>query len=167
MRPEHPTPRRTRAAPGAALAVAGLRTANRVAGFTLLESIVALAIFAAAGMALYGLFNTNLIALNRTADVSRQVAVVRTAMDYLSSIDPGQQAEGEVELGDIDLTWTSTLVEPVRQGQNVIGGRASFDVGLYDVEFVVHHEGRALGTWHLRVAGYEKVRGLRPGELPF
>ena len=160
MRPERPPPRRRRvAAPAPA--------AKPPAGFTLLESIVALAIFAAAGMALYGLFNTNLIALNRTADVSRQVAVVRTAMDYLSAIDPRQQGEGEVELGDIEVVWTSTLVEPVRQGQNVIGGRASFDIGLYDVEFVVHHEGRALGTWHLRVAGYEKVRGLRPGEFPF
>ncbi|MCY3840633.1 MAG: prepilin-type N-terminal cleavage/methylation domain-containing protein [Gammaproteobacteria bacterium] len=165
MRPERRTPRR-RAAPRPAPA-AVLRTAQRLAGFTLLESIVALAIFAAAGMALYGLFNTNLIALNRTADVSRQVAVVRTAMDYLSSIDPRQRGEGEVELGDIEVIWTSTLVEPVRQGQNVIGGRASFDIGLYDVEFVVHHEGRALGTWKVRVAGYEKVRGLRPGQLPF
>ena len=167
MRPERLAPRRTRAAAAAAPAAAVLRTAKRVAGFTLLESIVALAIFAAAGMALYGLFNTNLIALNRTADVSRQVAVVRTAMDYLSSIDPGQRGQGEVELGDIEVSWTSTLVEPVRQGQNVIGGRASFDIGLYDVEFVVHHEGRDLGSWKVRVAGHEKVRGLRPGELPF
>ncbi|MCY4119578.1 MAG: prepilin-type N-terminal cleavage/methylation domain-containing protein [Acidobacteria bacterium] len=166
MRPDRLTPRPPRAA-GTAPTAAVLRTAKHLAGFTLLESIVALAIFAAAGMALYGLFNTNLIALNRTADVSRQVAVVRTAMDYLSSIDPGQRGEGEVELGGIDLSWTSTLVEPVRQGQNVIGGRASFDVGLYDVEFVVHHEGRPLGTWKMRVVGYEKVRGLRPGELPF
>ena len=72
-----------------------------------------------------------------------------------------------MELGDIEIAWTSTLVEPVRRGQNVVGGQADFDIGLYDVEFVVRREGRALGTWHLRVPGYEKVRGLRPGELPF
>ena len=140
--------------------------ARRVVGFTLLESIVALAIFAAAGMALYSLFNTNLIALNRTADVSRQVAAVRIAMDYLSSIDPRLRGEGEVELGEVDLAWTSTLVEAVRQGQNIIGGRADFEIGLYDVEFVVRHEGRLLGTWNLRIAGHEKVRGMLPGEEP-
>ena len=160
MRPERSRRYRTGA-------VAGLRTAKHVAGFTLLESIVSLAIFAAAGMALYGLFNTNLIALNRTADVSRQVAVVRTAMDYLSSINPSHRGEGEVELGDVGVAWTSTLVEPVRQGQNTIGGLADFDIGLYDVEFVVRHEGRALGTWHLRVAGHEKARGIFPGEELF
>ena len=158
MPPEPST--RSRARPGP-------RTAKRLAGFTLLESIVALAIFAAAVMALYGLFNTNLIALNRTADVSRQVAVVRTAMDYLSSINPRHRGEGDVELGDVEIAWTSTLVEPVRQGQNTLGGMADFEVGLYDVEFVIHHEGRALGTWNLRVPGHEKVRGIFPGEELF
>ena len=143
------------------------RAPKRLGGFTLLESSVALAIFAAAGMALYGLFNTNLNALNRTADVSRQVAVVRTAMDYLSALNPRYRGEGEVELGDIDLAWTSTLVEPVRKGQNTIGGMADFDIGLYDVEFVARQDGRTLGTWNLRVTGHEKARGIFPGEELF
>ena len=143
------------------------RAASRVAGFTLLESSVALAIFAAAGMALYGLFNTNLVALNRTADVAAQVAVVRNAMEYLSSINPLHRPQGEVELGGADVAWTSTLVEPVRRGQNVVGGLADFDVGLYEIEFVVAARGRPLGTWRIRVAGYEKVRGVFPGEEAF
>ena len=143
------------------------RPGDRQAGFTLLESSVALAIFAAAGMALYGLFNTNLIALNRAADVSRQVVVVRNAMDYLSAINPRYRPEGEVELGGIDVAWTSDFVEPVRQSQNTIGGRGDFDVGLYEVEFVVSDEDRSLGTWRIRVVGFEKARGLFPGEEPF
>ena len=137
---------------------------RRAAGFTLLESIVALAIFAASGMALYSLFNTNLITLNRTADVSRQVVVVRNAMDYLSAINPHDMPEGEVELGGVDVAWQSTLVEPIRHGQNTIGGRGDFDIGLYEVEFAVTDDGRFLGTWRMRVAGYEKVRGIFPGQ---
>ena len=140
-----------------------MRSARRVAGFTLLESIVALAIFAAGGMALYGLFNTNLITLNRTADVSRQVAVVRNAMDYLSAINPRHEPEGEVELGGVGVAWTSTLVEPARHGQGVVGGRGNFDIGLYEVEFVVADAGRSLGTWRMRVAGYQKARGTNRG----
>lgn len=139
----------------------------RVAGFTLLESSVALAIFAAAGMALYGLFNTNLIALNRTADVTRQAVVVRNAMHYLSSINPRTQGEGDVELGGIGVAWTSTLVEPERQGQTPLGGLGDYDIGLYEVEFVVTDNDRSLGTWRMRVTGHEKVRGLAPGEDPF
>ena len=140
------------------------RGALRQTGFTLLESMIALTIFAAGSMALYGLFNTNLIALNRTADVSRQVVVVRNAMDYLSSVNPHYRPEGEVELGGTEVAWTSDLVEPIRQGQNTIGGRGDFDIGLYEVEFVVREHGRSLGAWRMRVAGYEKVRGLFPGD---
>lgn len=136
-----------------------LSAVRRFAGFTLLEGIVALAIFAAGGMALYGLFNTNLIALNRTADVSRQVAAVRNAMHYLSSINPHDKPDGEVGLGGVEVAWTSTLVEPVRQGRTILGERGNFDIGLYEVEFVVADAGRSLGTWRMRVAGYEKVRG--------
>jgi len=159
MHPERRTPRRRRNT------AAGLRTAKRLAGFTLLESIVALAIFAASGMALYSLFNTNLIALNRTADVSRQVAVVRNAMDYLSFVNPHDTPDGEVELGGVGVAWTSVLVEPVRQGRGPNGGLGMFNVGLYEVEFVVTDDGRSLGTWRLRVAGYEKVGGIP--DLPF
>ena len=126
--------------------------------------MVALAIFAASGMALYGLFNTNLIALNRTADVSRQVAVVRNAMDYLSNVNPHHTPEGEVELGGVGVTWTSALIEPVRHGRVGTGGRSAFNVGLYQVEFVVADDGRSLGTWRMRIAGYEKVRGMSPGD---
>ena len=150
-RPEPPGP----AAPG-----------RSPAGFTLLESSVALAVFAIAGMALYGLFNTNLIALNRAEDVSRQTVVVRNAMDYLSSINPRYRPTGEAELGGADVVWNATLVEPVRRGQNTMGWRADYDIGLYEVEFEVRQEDRSLGTWRLRVAGYEKVRGIIPGE-PF
>ena len=166
MRTDRPIVRRRR---GGRRAVAGSRRAKplgqrRSAGFTLLESIVALTVFAASGMALYALFNTNLITLNRTADVSRQVAVVRNAMDYLSAVNPHVTPEGDVELGGVDVAWRSKLVEPVRQGQNTIGGRGDFDLGLYEVEFEVAADGRSLGTWRMRVAGYEKVRGIFPGQ---
>ena len=153
MRPERRTSRRGNPA-------GVLRTAKALAGFTLLESLVALAIFAAGGMALYSLFNTNLIALNRTADVSRQVAVVRNAMDYLSSLNPHDTPEGDVELGGVGVAWTAVLVEPGRHGQGAAGGRSRFDVGLYEVEFVVADDGRTLGTWRMRVAGYEKVHSF-------
>ena len=46
-------------------------------GFTLSETLVALVIFSAAAMAMYGLFNTNLIALARAHDVARQTPVGR------------------------------------------------------------------------------------------
>lgn len=131
---------------------------RRCAGFTLLETMVALVIFAAAAMALYGLLNTNLIALARAHDVSRQVPAVRHAIEYLSAINPREEGSGRTVLGGVEVAWSSKLMEPVRQSQSPSGGLGYFEIGLYEVEFTVRDGDVPLGTWRLRVAGYEKVR---------
>ncbi len=129
-----------------------------MAGFTLLEATVALAIFAAGGMALYGLFNNNLIGLGKAADVSRREPAVLAAVEHLSSINIREQPAGELEIGDFDVSWSSSLVEPARQGQSATGFRGSFEVGLYDVAIEVSRNGRPESTYRMRLAGYEQVR---------
>ena len=120
--------------------------------------MVALVIFAGAAMALYGLFNTNLISLARAHDVSRQTPAVRLAIEHLSSINPLEQGDGTIELDGLDVVWSATLLQPARQSQTVTGGRGYFEVGLYEIEFAVNERGRSLGTWRMRAVGYRKVR---------
>ena len=131
---------------------------RRQQGFTLLETMVALVIFTGAAMALYGLFNTNLIALVRVHDVSRQMPAVRHAIEYLSSINPRETDAGQFEFDGVKVAWSATLLQPVRQSQNVTGGRGYFEVGLYEIEFVMSERGRPLGTYQMRVVGHKKVR---------
>ena len=130
----------------------------RPMGFTLLETMVAMVVFAGAAMALYALFNTNLIALARAHDVSRQMPAVRHAVEYLSSIDPREEGDGTFEIDGIEVAWSASLLQPVRQSQSVTGARGYFEVGLYEVEFTVSERGRPMGTWRMRIVGYEKVR---------
>ena len=127
-------------------------------GFTLLEMVVALLIFAAAGMALYGLLNTNLITLTRVQDVLRQAPAVREAMERLATVNPWREDEGVFEVDGFDVAWTASLVEPMRQGQTALGVPGPFNVGLYEVEFELRQEGRAMGTWRMRQVGYEDMR---------
>ena len=131
---------------------------RRFEGFTLLETMVALVVFAAAAMALYGLFNTNLIALARAHDVSRQVPAARQAIEHLSSIDPQEEPGGRLEIDGIEVSWSARLLEPVRQSQSAYGGRGYYALGLYEIEFTMRDGARALGSWRLRTVGYEKVR---------
>ena len=135
-----------------------VRAAFRARGFTLLETMVALVIFAGAAMALYALFNTNLIALARAHDVSRQLPAVRHAIEHLSAINPREVGDGSVVIDGLDVTWTATLVQPPRQSQTMIGGRGFYEIGLYEIEFSLSNRRRTLGTWRLRSVGYEKVR---------
>ena len=134
------------------------RFATRALGFTLLETMVALAILAGVAMAFYGLFNTNLAALARSHDVSRQALTVRAAVEHLASINPHEDGDGSISLHGLDISWTSRLLHPVRQSQTATGGRGYHEVGLYEIELAVSDAGRSLGAWRIRAVGYEKVR---------
>ena len=136
----------------------------RSAGFTLLETVVALALFAIAGMALYGLLSTNLITLARAQEIMREAPVARQAMERLAVVNPMAEAEGAFALDDgVDVVWKASLVEPARNAQTAFGIPAPFRVGLYEIELELRREGRGVGVWRLRQVGYEDLRGPRPG----
>ena len=120
--------------------------------------MVALVIFTGAAMVLYGLFNTNLMALARAHDVSRQMLAARHTIEYLSSINPREADAGQFEFDGLDVVWSAKLLQPVRQSQNAMGGRGYFELGLYEVEFVMSERRRPLGTYRMRIIGHEKVR---------
>lgn len=134
------------------------RVRQSAAGFTLLEMVVALAIFAAAGMALYGLLSTNLITLTRVQDVTGQAQAVREAMERLANVNPWQQAEGRFETNGFEVAWQARLVEPMRQSQTAFGIPGPFNIGLYEVEFELRRGSEATGTWRMRQVGYEDMR---------
>lgn len=127
-------------------------------GFTLLEAIVALAIFSAGAMALYGLFSANMLGLMRARDVTGQIPIVEQAVERISLINPHRQAQGEFQLGSVDVAWDATLLAPLRQSQNIVGFMGSFEVGLYQVDFEISEDERLLGVWQMRLVGYEIVR---------
>ena len=133
---------------------------DRAAGFSLLETVVALAIFAAGAMSLYGLFNTNLIALERVQATTEHLPAARNAIEVLSTVNPWHQSEGQFEVDGFQVVWAARLLEPVRHGQTVVGMMGGFDLGLYEIEFVIADGERRLGTWQMRSVGYERIRGL-------
>lgn len=131
---------------------------RRRAGFSLLETVVAMAVFAAGGTALFAFFNTNLIALARVESTSAQVPVVRAAGAALSAINLAERQAGRFAVGDHEVTWTATLVEPMRSGSSVPGTPGLYQVGLYEVVFHIRGRERALGTWRVRQVGYQNAR---------
>ena len=135
---------------------------RRGGGFSLLEAVVALGIFATAGMALYAMYNTNITSLFRVQDVAGQMTVVRHVAEYLSTVNPSAQQQGELTFDGYSIRWQATLVEPVRPGLTVLGGATDFDVGLYDVQFDIVEDERPVGSWQMRLIGYENVAGPPP-----
>ena len=146
-------------APKPAQAKAAGRSAS---GFTLLEMVVALAIFAAAILALYGLFNTNLISLGRVQDASKRIPVAQHVMEMLGSVNPREESAGAFRHDGFDIRWSARLLEPERSGQDGLGALGAFDLGLYELEFEISERGRPVDLWRMRLVGYEKVRELDP-----
>ena len=94
--------------------------------------MVALVIFTGAALALYALFNTNLIALARAHDVSRQDRRCAMPSSTWPAINPGEDGAGRIELDGLDVAWTATLpCSRPRQSQTVTGGRGYYEIGLY------------------------------------
>ena len=132
------------------------------AGFTLLEMVVALAICAAGILALYGIFNTNLISLGRVQDASKRIPVAQHAMEVLGSVNPWEESAGAFRHDGFDIRWSARLLEPVRSGQNGFGELGEFDLGLYELEFQISERGRPVDLWRMRLVGYERARALDP-----
>ncbi len=131
-------------------------------GFTILEAIVALVVFASGTIALYGLYSTNVTALVKSAESMRQAPLVRRAVEQLSALHFTDESSGEFEIEGVRFTWTADRLEPYRQGQNAAGAVGSFQVGLYQLDFTATDQGRLLGRYSMRVMGHEVVRPPLP-----
>ncbi len=136
---------------------------SRLAGFSLLESLLALVILAASALALYSYYAANINILIKSGDVSSHALVMREAVERLYAMNLDGPATGDFAVGNIDFSWTAEALEPARESQSVIGYIGIYRVGLYGVDLEARRGPRLLGRWRLRLVGHEQVRPL-PGE---
>ena len=127
---------------------------RRVRGFTLLEAIVALVIFAMGAFSLYGWLSTNLITLDRARSGSEALVVKQSALELLRDVNPMLTPSGEREAGSLQVQWTAEPLQPTRRGSSQIGGPSRYEVGLYQMQVRVRDGGREVGEFSLRQLGY-------------
>jgi general secretion pathway protein I len=128
---------------------------SRQAGFTLLEAVVALAILAAVLIPLYTLVGGAMQSMLRARDASERAANELNLLAALATINPAQRPQGQMQLGDLVLSWQAReVVAPVR-GAGYPAGASSFEVGLYDVDAVLRDAaGRAAAQRTARRVGW-------------
>lgn len=132
-------------------------------GFSLLEAIVALAILAAAGLALFTALTQSMQMLGRAERARELDRALRNALVVVERIEPARQARGEADVGDYLLRWTLQPVEPPKPGATGFLRAGYYEVGLYGVRLELWRDGVLEHTAEVRRAGYRQVR--RPATL--
>lgn len=136
---------------------------RRAHGFSLLEAIVALTILASAGLALFAAMNQSVQMVARAENARQADSAVRNAVAWMETVNPSQTPQGEQQLGEVTLRWSSELVEPARDAMTGYLQAGLYEVGLYQVRLELSRDGQPLADTSIRRVGYRQVR--EPGQL--
>ena len=120
--PRNPAPRRDRG--------------RRQAGFGLLEAIVALTLFAGAGMALFGWINANIARAAQLQERSESAQAQLLVLAWVQALNPAQQPSGSADLGPgVQIRWSSQQTSPRQQAAPPPGGTSSpFELAMFEVQ---------------------------------
>ncbi len=132
-------------------------------GFSLLEAIVAMAILAAAGMALFAAMSQSVQMAARAENAREADSAVRNALAWMETVNPAETPQGEQRWGGLALRWHSELVEPARDAMTGYHRAGLYQVGLYQVRLELTRDGRPVTDVSMRRVGYRQVR--LPAEL--
>ena len=127
------------------------------AGFTLLEAIVALVVFTMGALALYGWLSTNIITLDRIRARQQMELTMHSALDLVRRTNPMETPDGQREVGNLRVSWSSVLLEPAKPNVVQSGRSGIFVVGLYQVSVRVSRNGQILQTFGVRQVGWKQV----------
>lgn len=101
-------------------------------GFTLLEVIVALVLFASVGTAVFSWINTSFISIERINRVNERAEMVVNGLEMLRTLNPMIQPEGELETDSFHLSWQAKEYHaPLNQKYG------SYEIAVYTVSAVI------------------------------
>ena len=131
---------------------------RRPGGFALLEAIVALAILAAAGLALFAALTQTMQMVNRADRARKEAATVHTLIAVAELINPMERPSGSMQLGERIVSWRSQLREPVQDGATGNLAPGFYQIGLYDLDLRIEGGDEPEQSLTLRKAGWKQVR---------
>ena len=127
-------------------------------GFSLLEAVVALAILAAAGKALFAAMGQSMQMVGRAEDSRTADAAMRNTLAWVEQLNPTESPTGDISFPPYTASWVSSLVEPARPSATGYLQPGLHEVGLYRLDFVLRRDGAIVREFALRKIGYRQVR---------
>ena len=129
-------------------------------GFSLLEAVVAITIFATSSIALYGWYSASMIGLIRAEERLKGELFLNNLDAYLSAINLQQETSGVYVANGFRADWVATLTEPQKEGRTKAGVIGYHQIGLYDVKIDVYSASsdRRIASQVTRLVGFTPVR---------
>jgi len=109
--------------------------ADTAAGFTLIETIVALVILSAVMIGFYDFLSTALNGAHRMELASVAYDHQINALELATALNPMEKPEGTLDLGRYRVQWTSHPLGDTRQSSGYPAGQGTFKVALYRMIF--------------------------------
>ena len=135
-----------------------MRTRSQARGFSLLEAVVALAILAAAGMALFAALTQSVQMVGR-AERARDVDLaLRNSLALVEHINPMDEPTGERDVGAYVLRWRAEALEEPRAGTTGYLQPGLYQIGLYRLHLELWRGGVLEREAELNRTGYRQVR---------
>ncbi len=107
--------------------------ASPTAGFTLIETLVALVILAAALLAFYEFLASALHAATAAERAATAYDRRQSALALASTLNPMETPEGEFDLSVYRIHWRGERLGAVRPSSGFPSGRGRFSIALYKI----------------------------------
>ncbi|MBW8368441.1 MAG: prepilin-type N-terminal cleavage/methylation domain-containing protein [Arenimonas sp.] len=135
-----------------------MKSRARARGFSLLEAVVALAILAAAGMALFAAMTQSVQMVGRAERARDADLALRNSLAWVDLVNPMDEPTGERDIGPYQLRWRAELLEPPRDGTTGYLQPGLYQIGLYRMELELWRDGTLEREAELNRAGFRQVR---------
>lgn len=133
---------------------------NRQRGFTLLEAVVAMAIFAIGATAIYSWVNTNMITLARADEVTQRSSAVESAIEFMGTVDPEVQPKGSTQIGDLTINWETAQPQYVKDVLDEVNGKTINQAAIYPSSIILSRTGKIFYRFDMSLIGVKKVRNI-------
>lgn len=135
-----------------------MKSRARSRGFSLLEAVVALAILAAAGMALFAAMTQSVQMVGRAERARDADLALRNSLAWVELVNPMDEPTGERDIGDYQLRWRAEPLEAPRDGTTGYLQPGLYQIGLYRMRLELWRDGTLEREAELNRAGYRQVR---------
>jgi len=125
-------------------------------GFSIMETLVAIALLAIAVIPLYAFQQTLANTAARLQTASELLDAQESALAVLQTIDPIAQPSGEMDLGEWRLSWQSRELVSERPADGFLGS-SIWGVGLYEINATLER-GDTRHEIQFRRTGWVQVR---------